>query len=244
MIEINLLPDDKKRPEGPPPARLGAVSAGVLVACAALVLVLYYKMGLIPKKESEIRIQKDVIVDLNLKLDIVNGIEAERTRLNTKLATLTSLLGDRIPYARLLDTLCDAVDRVPGAWFSTFSVGPDSSPAPAQIGMVGTPGKRYMVNLTGYTTGATALEMDQKLKDLINSLSYHFIKREDRVDDKGFNKFIGASFDQPKLSAKSSTTLPAPDNVKDPKQLKAINAPTEGLNFQMTLSFSLAPKQQ
>lgn len=239
MIEINLLPEEMRKADHTPPARLGAIVAGVVFACALACVIGYYKMVKIPKMDGDIFVDKTDIKILQAQKDEVDAIDLKKADLTKKITTLTNLIATRLLYTRLMDTLCDATNQVDGAWFRSFTVTPD--------GLSQGGGKRFQLSLTGYTTGGSDLERDQKLKDMISSLTYWFRERQDVVDkETSFNKFIGATFERPVLITESTVpAMPQPVNITDAGQLKAINAPKEGLDFNLTISFALqAPKQQ
>lgn len=232
MIEINLLPEEMRKAEGTPPARLAVILVGVAMACVTGFFITKYYVVEIPKMVSEIKNREVEIEDLKKRKAAVEKIIADIDALKQKVQTLDKLIQSRVRFARVLDRLCDAVPE--GAWFRSFNVGPDTSPAAAGIAM----GKRYMINLNGFTVGNTDVDRVQKLSDLMLNLEKQFRERD--VDKRGINMFLNAKFDRPRLIkrdfVKSIPTLP-PDT--DPKILKALRPPTEGIDFVMTLSFEL-----
>ena len=156
---------------------------------------------------------------------------------------LSNLVKSRLLYARLLDRLCNAMPE--DVWFKSFNVQTDNAPPPMDL----TPGpnaKRYMISLTGFATASTASNPAQarneeniRLAELMNKLKKWFC--EDGVDDNQVSIFLGARFRAPRLITATVMTLPTPLET-DPAMLKALDAPKEGLDFSMTMSFELPQK--
>jgi len=235
MIEINLLPEELRQTEGTPPARLAAIIVGVVVACGIGVMIGKRYLVDIPVMQSEIKNRESEITNLKKKEQDVKNTIAQIETLKAKVATLDNLIQSRIRYSRLLDRLCDAVPD--GVWFKSFNVLPDNAPPPPGT-LPG--GKRYMISLTGYTTGKDALEQNARLTTLMNNLDNWF--RVVDVDPKtGINRRLGARFKQPHLIGANWGPVPQPVE-KDPKVLKALDAPKDGLDFSMTLGFELPQK--
>ena len=232
MIEINLLPEEMRQPEGTPPARLAIILLGVVVGCFFSFLVAKYWLVEIPNMQTEINNRNTEIEDLKKRKETVEKVIAQIEVLNQKVNALDKLIDSRVRFARILDRLADSVPTE-GAWFRSFNVAPDAAPSTGVPGA----GKRYVINLTGYTTGNTELDRAQQLTDLMNRLEQQFRERD--VDAKsGVNKFLSARFDRPTLLARTLSPVPAPA-ITDPKILKALNVPKEGLDFTLTMSFEM-----
>jgi hypothetical protein len=234
MIEINLLPEDMRQAEGTPPARLAIIIVGVAIACVTSFFITKYYVVEIPKMLGEIKNRDVEIADLKKRKEAIDKVTAEIEELKTKVATLDKLIQSRVRFARVLDRLCDAVPPE-GAWFRSFNVTADSSPAPISAGP--SLGKRYMINLTGYTVGNTDVDRVQKLSDLMMNLEKQFRERD--VDKRGINMFLNARFDRPRLVNRNFTPTINPPQETDPKVLKALKAPKEGIDFVMSMSFEL-----
>lgn len=239
MIEINLLPEEMRQAEGTPPARFAVIIAGVVLASGIGVITGKYYLVDIPSMKTEIKNRDLEIAALRQREQNVKDTIAKIETLKQKVATLDNLIQSRLRYARLLDYLCNTVPE--GVWFRSFNMQPDNTP-PGPGSLPGA--KRYMISLTGYTTGGSgataALEQRNRLKDLMDKLEYWF--REVSVDSKtGINGFVGGKFNRPKLVSTVVTSVPQP-NERDPKILKALDPPKDGLDFSMTLSFELPMK--
>jgi Tfp pilus assembly protein PilN len=238
MIEINLLPEELRKTEGTPPARLLSIILSIVVMGGLGAMISSYYLVKIPSIRNEIQSADVEIKNLTEKQKEVEVTRTDITNLKQKVAALDNLNQSRIRYGRLLNQLCNSMPD--GVWFRTFTVGADSQPV--------TPGggKRYQISLTGYTTAGTPLEMDKKLTELMNNLKREFsIAPEQRPEnagpDFGWSKFINARFDAPNLLGKALVDV-MPTPTLDPKQ-RTVEIPKTGLDFQMTFSFEMpAPK--
>jgi Tfp pilus assembly protein PilN len=238
MIEINLLPEEMRQTEGTPPTRLFTIIGGVVVACVLGVFISQYYFIRIPNMNVEIANRKLEIEELKKKEIAVKETMKKIETIKAKVATLESLIYSRIRYARLLDRLCDAMPD--GAWFKSFSIQKVAGGGGA-MGKGG--GDKYQINFTGFTIGASELDRNQRLTDLMNNLEYHF--RVVDCDPKtGLNNFCGAIFDRPKLTQKGSGTAPTPSD-KDPRISQVLQklAPKDAINFVMSLRFELPAKE-
>jgi len=242
MIEINLLPEEMRKTEGTPPARMLAIMGSVVAVCALGFFIGQYHFVKIPKIELDIKTVDTDIERLKLEKAELDKINADIGTLEAKVAALDNLQQSRVRYARLLDRLCNSVpDNV---WFRTFTIGNDNQPA-APGG-----GRRYMISLSGYAAGSTKLEMDRKIIELLNNMKREFSVRPEGPPpanapaDYGWNKFINAKFDAPNLLRTTfMKDLPAPPGDLDEKIRKSIDVPRQGLDFTMTFSFEMpAPK--
>ena len=244
MIEINLLPEDLRQAEGTPIARLAAIMASVVVACGLGVLISFYYMVYIPRIKDDIKQREADIVNLKQRKEEVDQIETQIAKLKEKVAALDNLNQSRMRYGRLLNKLCDSMPD--GVWFKGFSVTTDNAGGGAPGG-----GKRYLITLQGTVTGATPVEMDHRLTDLVNGMVREFsvVKEEWKGPPGatapplyGFSKELGAKFFRPEISSISYISLP-PLDLK-PELIKAINPPTQGLDFSMTFGFEMPPAKQ
>ena len=240
MIEINLLPEELRKTEGTPPARVLAIFLSVAVACSIGALIGSYYLVKIPNKQQEINTAKADIDSLTKRKTEVEKTRTEITNLREKVKALNNLIQSSVRYGRVLHRLCNAIPD--GVWFRTFTVSPDPTPA-----LTPTSGKRYQIALTGYTTGSEPLEMNRKLTELMRNLMREFdVPSSDTPPvlpvgpDYGWCKFINAKFATPKLIGATQAELGTPIDI-DPKA--RITAPKQGLDFQLTLSFELPAAQ-
>ncbi|HYG74080.1 MAG TPA: hypothetical protein VEK08_03665 [Planctomycetota bacterium] len=234
MIEINLLPEEMRQTEGTPPARLATILVGVVAATVISFFVAKFWLVEIPNMKGEIKNRKVEIEALKKRKEEVEKTIAAIDALKQKVDTLDKLIQSRVRFARILDRLCDAVPP-DGAWFRSFNVVADNT---ASSGLPGA-GKRYKINLSGYTTGETDLDQAQRLFDLMTRLEKEFRERD--VDAKtGVNMFLSAKFDRVTLVNRGATTIPAPQlNDKEKKLLKALKIPTNGMDFVLTMGFEM-----
>ena len=247
MIEINLLPEEHRKTEGTPPARLLTIVLSVALVCGLGAMISSYYLVKIPAIKNEIATADSDIRKLEEEKKKVEETRSEINNLKQKVAALDNLSRSRIRYARVLNQLCNAVPE--GVWFKTFSVTPDNTAPALGVGVGGT-GKRYQIALTGYTTGASQLEMDRKLTELLENLTRAFEVPAESAKpaagqpvppEFGWSKFIGAKFDRPRVIGLQYGDIPKPIEI-DPKASKLIETPHNGNEFTMTLSFELPPK--
>jgi Tfp pilus assembly protein PilN len=243
MIEINLLPEELRRTEGTPPARLAAILLSVIIACCIGALIVSYYFVKIPGKKQDIATAKSEIQSLEKRKADVENTRQQINNLEAKVKQLDNLTHSRLRYARLLHRLCNAVTQTDGAWLRTFNIDDAGQSAPNA-------GRRYNVTITGYACGNTPLEMDSKLIEFVGKLRQEFEIAPDKdfppgeppKDDVGWCKFINARFYPPVLIAKAKTGLNAPSDI-DARVLKQMHVPTTALDFQMTMVFELPPMQ-
>ena len=100
------------------------------------------------------------------------------------------------------------------------------------------------------STGETPKDMDNKLTELMTNMRTQFgIPKDGELPkvaadgteqtDWGFNKWLGARFDPPRLLGTIFvSTLPAPPPMSA-EQKKVLNPPTNGLDFRMNFTFEM-----
>lgn len=241
MIEINLLPVELRQVEGTPPARLGAILGGIAVAGVLVALVIKFYLVDIPAINLEIKNRDSEIANLQERKKAVEGVIAQIETLQKKVKTLDNLIQSRVRFARLLDTLTNSMPKE-GVWFRTFSIQPIAGGG----GGLGAGGKKYQINLQGYTTAPSELDRRALLTELINNMEDRF--RVQDVDPKtGISNFLGVKFDRPRLIGFTEISgVPDLPTDTDPKIVRALKPRMSkvGLDFSMTLSFELpAPKE-
>lgn len=242
MIEINLLPVELRQVESTPPARLGSILGGIAVACVLSFFVIKYYFIDIPAIRLEIKNRETEIANLQERKKAVEAVIAQIDTLKKKVKTLDDLIQSRVRFARVLDSLANAMPKE-GVWFRTFSIQP--------LAAVGAPGlggggKKYQINLQGFTTAPSEQERRTLLTELINNIETRF--RVEDVDPKtGVSNFLGVKFDRPRLIGfVEMNALPELPQGTDPKIVAALKPRTtkQALDFSMTLSFELpAPKE-
>ncbi|MCY3019463.1 MAG: hypothetical protein NTW87_10615 [Planctomycetota bacterium] len=236
MIEINLLPEELVPEPILSPPRMAVILAGVLVAGGLSFLIGKYYLVKIPVMDGEIKNRDAEIKNYKEQEKEVKEIERKLTTLQSKVDTLTNLMRSRIRYARLMDSLCNAVPE--GVWFRSFNVrvgGSDSGTGQTPLG------KRYTIALTGFIIGKDGLEREDRFKKLMDKLDEWFVKAYPDPSKNGVNTFLGARFDKPRLISKVVAKVPPPKE-KDERLNKAMDVPEDGLDFSMTLSFEVPQK--
>ena len=237
MIEINLLPDELRKTEGSPPARLLSILLSVVAACCLGVFIGNYRMNKIPQTESNIKMVERDNEDLTKKRKKVEEEQSALNNLEQKVKALDNLGKTRILYGRLLTNLWKAIPD--NCWLRDFQVTADN------MGANPTGGKRYTMSFSGRTTGAKDSDRQKTLHDLIAGLKRVFEVSEDTralpgeplSSDKGFNKFNNARFSTPFLQTEQTVDL---TQVKlDPQIANQVQQFKTGLDFQMTMSFEL-----
>ncbi|HLX63465.1 MAG TPA: hypothetical protein VKX17_19500 [Planctomycetota bacterium] len=239
MIEINLLPEGIRTTEGTPPQRFALYIGSLMLFLGLCFFVMKYIKVLIPDMEHKIAMDNTDKTILQEKQKQVDEITAEIDKLNKKIQDLDDLNLSRVRFARLFDRLSNAVPE--GVWFRSFSVAPDSSVSvryqPA--------GRRYAIVMNGNAVGASQQERALKLTQLLSNLKKQlnippdeFTPPTPTPEDFGFCKFIGARFEQPKVSGFATAPLPTMQNM-DPKQLAILNPPKEGADFMVTIVFDM-----
>lgn len=236
MIEINLLPVELRQVEGTPPARLGAILGGIVVAGVLVVLVLKFYLVDIPAINLEIKNRESEIANLQERKKAVEAVIAQIETLEKKVKTLDNLIQSRVRFARVLDTLVNAMPKE-GVWFRTFSI----QPLVGGGGGLGAGGKKYQINLQGFTTAPSELDRRALLTELMNNMVDRF--RVQDVDPKtGVSNFLGVKFDQPRLIGFTEvTSLPDLPIETDAKIVRALKPKMTkvALDFSMTLAFEM-----
>ncbi|HEY3319643.1 MAG TPA: hypothetical protein VGP72_04115 [Planctomycetota bacterium] len=232
MIEINLLPDEMRQPEGTPPARLAVIILGVVFAGLIGSFVAKYQLVAIPGMRTEIKNREIEIKAKEKDKADIEVLIAKIDTINQKVETLEKLMQSRVRYSRLLDRLCQAVNEgKDGAWFRSFNVATTGS---------GVGGAKFLINLSGYTTGKLMTERTEKLADLLNSLDKQFRQRD--CDKSGVNQFLGAKFEKPNLIS-WTPAKPPPFTSNDARLMKEVKTPEDAIDFVMTMDFELATNQ-
>jgi Tfp pilus assembly protein PilN len=237
MLEINLLPEDRRPDDTIEPERLAIMVAGVLVAGVLGVVIAYYYLVAIPVMKDEIKNRESDIKRLKDQKAEIDKIIAQIETLNKKVQTLDTLTRSRVRYGRLFEVFSNAVPAE-GLWLKTMNIQPEAG-AVSPGG-----GKRYVISMTGYAVGSDAMDRRNRLAEFLTKLEDLFVKNTSQVDPKtGVHKFLQAKFNPPRLVATNLITLPVPP-AADLEVLKDAVLPKQGLDFSMTISFELAPAQQ
>lgn len=244
MIEINLLPEDIRTTEGTPPKRFALYIGFLMLVLLLGFYIVQIRQVQIPNMAQKINLDKVEIEKLKKMRDDIDKITAEIDILNKKIQDLDELNFSRVRFARLFDRLANAVPE--GVWFRSFTFAPDASISPRY----NTPaGRRYAITMAGNAVGATPIDRDRKVTELISNIEKQFNIPPASApvptplpEDYGFCKFIGARFETPIPSGITTSPLNVLQNI-DPKAIQQLNPPKEGSDFTITMSFDMqAPK--
>jgi Tfp pilus assembly protein PilN len=246
MIEINLLPEDMRKSEGTPPARLLVIFLSVGVLCAIGFFIVNYRFVQIPGKKGEIANLDSEINNLKVKEAEVQKKKAEIQVVDAKNKALDDLMGGRVRYGRMIDLIWRAVPK-DDIWFKSFKVVADNSAAVVP-GMPG--GKSYQIELLGFATGEKDSDMTEKLNEMVGNLRQKLeIKEKPRAGENVPPKYgvcaplRNVKFLEIKVPEKKmSDTLPEPDGL-DPKVKETFKGPKHALDFTMTIKFQVYQPQ-
>jgi|GEM_PF-2133700 len=252
MIEINLLPEDMREVTGTPIPRMASIIGGVLCVLVLGFFVLQFQLVAIPNMVQEIGARNVEIKTLEEEKVRVDAILAQIDSLDKKVKMLSSLITNRIRFARVLDRLCSAVNDVKlegcNSWFKQMNITQDSgTPPPGSIPNA----KRMRIELLGYTTGATPEDRAKAVAELTTKLDYRF--RIEGVDLnpkdeklKGIHTEIGAKFYPATLLNQNyidGMPVLSPTGL-DPAVLAAVTVQPSGLDFTINISFELPQSMQ
>jgi hypothetical protein len=204
--------------------------------CFSIVKYIKVEIPNVNQKIALAGIEKETLIKKQKEVD---EISAKIDELNKKIADLDDLNLSRVRFARLFDRLTNAVPE--NVWFRSFTVAPDASVSlrypPA--------GRRYAITMNGNAVGATTLERNHKITELLSNLEKQFNIPPESVqapsplpDDYGFCKFVGARFERPKPNGITTTAI-VPLQGLDPKVVQQINAPKEGADFTVQIVFDM-----
>jgi len=263
MIEINLLPQEMRQPEGTPLPRLLTIIGGVVLAVVGGLFGAQYYVVKIPQLRIMIADKERVKAQKGNVRERVAKLQGELTKIQEKVNSMQTLEDSRIRWARVLDRIRKAVPE--DCVLRRFSYRPEGAPAVAGVPT----GKRYTISLQGATAGETTQQCTEKLLKLKSQLMQQLdvpITPETPLPvvapapgpaappaagaapapgqlPPGFSKWLGLKFEEPVIESKSplSTGVGRP---ADAKLVGKLVAPAKGLDFSMTISFSLrAPRQ-
>jgi Tfp pilus assembly protein PilN len=240
MIEINLLPEELRKSDGTPPARLLVIFLSVGLLCATGFMVVQYHFVSIPGKLDEKRNLETDIAQLKIQEALVQAKKSSIQTLDTKIKALTDLSNSRVRYGKMMDLIWDAVPE--GVWFRSFKVVADTSGA-----TVGAPGaKAYSIELLGYATGDKDSDRTNKLVELVSGLRQKLeIKDKPRTGDTVPAKYgVCSQLDNVSFvhievpDSKLVDTLPEPTEI-DAKAKETLKPPKQALDFTMSIKFQM-----
>lgn len=241
MIEINLLPEELRRPEGTPLPRFLSVVGSVLLVGVGLVFVIQYYFFAIPAKQAEIVKNKKDKAKAEEKVKIVQKLDKEIAELNDKLKAFEALEGNRVLYGRILSRIMLAVPN--GCWLRSMKESEDR----VRAGMPGQ-GAAHKIIIKGFTRGADRAAMAEKFSVLLKNLER--LTEANKKRKSGINP-AGAGAGNKK---KEETFLrvvfgkPRPEQLNfkelkpDDKLVEKADAPRMVMAFEIQLPFSLPQK--
>lgn len=133
MIEINLLPPEYRPVERTPLPRRLTIFAGVLLVCSTAAVCAWLMFITVPKARQALdATRQEADKKLAQKLEVENK-KAEITSLNVRAEILRGLERERLPWAKLLDHLADARAKVDSVVLIGLDLkrGPAAGPAVA-----------------------------------------------------------------------------------------------------------------
>jgi Tfp pilus assembly protein PilN len=243
MIEINLLPDEMKRPEGTPLPRLLSIMASVILMAVGGLLISKYYVVEIPKTKELIRGQEGEKKRLQQEVARVEALDKEIEKIKAKVAAWRSLENSRILYARFLDVFSRAVPE--GCVITSFTLAEDRTGT-------GGEGKHFKISLSGMTVGNSQQDCQAKLRETINDFKKTF-----QVADKkpvseplpgakealpGYHKFLGLKFEEPRILKFTPRGSPPSLMGVNENDRKRFAMPESSLDFSMSFGFAMKPQ--
>jgi Tfp pilus assembly protein PilN len=120
MIEIDLLPEEYRRPEMTPLPRRLVIYIGAALISSCLFVLIWFHFIHLPSLRN---VKDDLINQERMKAQEVKKYEeltAEINRFNQRRQTIEQIWQTRVLWARKLDQLCDLVPSY--IWFSNVSL--------------------------------------------------------------------------------------------------------------------------
>src|SRR5580765_2231130 len=168
MIEINLLPEGIRTTEGTPPRRFALYIGSLMLFLGMCFFIGKYIKVLIPDMAHKITMAEADKKLLTEKRNQVDEITKQIEDLNKKIQDLDDLNLSRVRFARLFDRMTNAVPE--GVWFRSFAVTPDATVSTRYMPA----GRRYAIVMNGNAAGATTLERNHKITELVSNLEKQF----------------------------------------------------------------------
>lgn len=241
MIEINLLPNELRQAEGTPLPRLVTILVGVILVTMGGVVAFNYHFVSIKNTKRLIAGLNQKKTEYEAKAQEVRKLQDEINKATQKVAALRNLELSRIRWARLLYQFRKAIPQ--GCVISSWQV---KAAGGAMAG--GDTGKKYTIQLRGYTTG----ESDDDCTRMFREVSRNFQKYlrdsdviaagpagSPPVKYAGFNKFVGLKFGTPvagQVSFRAALSRP-----KLPEHMDEFQMPTKSMEFNISIPFALPP---
>ena len=242
MIEINLLPAELRQAEGTPLPRLFSILVGVILVTMGGVVAFNYHFVHIKKAEREIKELTAKKNEFEAKANEVRALQAEIDKAQQKVSALRNLTLSRIRWARLLYQFRKTIPD--GCVIKSWRLRPTGG------AMGGGPtGKRYDIELSGYTTGNS----EEECAAMFRLLSRNF-KRDLKDFDvvppaapgkppskyAGFNRFVGLKFGDPDPGqVRFQDALTRPGDL--PEHMDEFKMPPKAMEFSVTIPCAMPP---
>ena len=266
MIEINLLPQIWREPDGPNLPRLAAVSVCVLIACVGAFYVGKIYIIDIPKTQAAIKREQDKKAQLLLDVEKVKVKDKELDDLKKRVNGLENLEKSRILWSRFLYYFKLSVPEQ-RCVIRSFHVSPDDTNEVVMDNV----GKRYKLELVGFTNGSTDRECSQILTNFQANLKEKFgimMKEAEKKDPavtpvpvpgapvpeaspedavgkeplpEGFQTDIKLKFGEPLVRSTKFIKLAALSGLSGKDKPDQYPILDRGLEFNLTMSFALPP---
>ncbi len=146
MIEINLLPEGLRRPEGTPLPRFITTCVGVLIVCVLIVLIIHLKVNVIPQKEDNVDKLTARVVEAEQKASRLEKLQTEIDAIQARVDNVKRLFLSRTIWAKILWDLKQIISLDPNVdranrklrylWLTKLSYEP----------------RRHQVELEGYAS--------------------------------------------------------------------------------------------
>jgi Tfp pilus assembly protein PilN len=157
MIEINLLPQEMRQPEGTPLPRLLTIIGGVVLAVVGGLFGAQYYVVKIPQLRIQISDHERVKAQKGNVRERVAALQRDLSKIQEKVNSMQTLEDSRIRWARVLDRIRKAVPE--DCVLRRFTYRPEGAPVAAGVPT----GKRYTISLQGATAGETTQQCTEKL---------------------------------------------------------------------------------
>lgn len=242
MIEINLLPEERRPVERTPLPRLISIFAGVILGFVQVLFLIQYYMISIPNRLTDIRDKTNDRDAFKAQADRVDGIEQSIQKLEKVRKTLGELESDRVCWARILDRLADSFPE--GLWLKELSISYDrAGPLRGQLAS-----KYYSLKMSGFAAGDTDTDQRRNVTEFIRKLSQNFLAKGmpptgtgpagPASDTFDYDAFLGVRAFEPELQYMRPIKFSAPMAKKGEAK---IAYPLEGTEFACNLMVESIP---
>ena len=111
MIEINLLPEDLRRPGATPPRTLGVLIVAAVLSTSSLASLGYVYLDIYAATQSQMEIAQDQFSSLDPQLRFAKDLEREKDEFQKRHTTISEIASSRVLWSKKLDRLCVVVNQ-------------------------------------------------------------------------------------------------------------------------------------